>query len=176
MGAELHALRFAGTEIGTTTQANERITGTLSSQLRSALEFIRAQVRVENSREGFERAPTAPVVDNAVWVEALTNALSHRDYRSPSFTRVFVLDDRVEIINPGELLNKLTVDGIRLGGVSQLRNPHIARVLSLTRGRDNAALGVPEIVRRLRDAGLPEPEFDLSQGAFRLVIRTRGNA
>ena len=174
MGAELHAIRFPGIEIGTTTQANDKFTGTLSSQLRSALDFIRAHVRVMTSREGLERAATAPVVDEAVWVEALTNALSHRDYRSPSSTRLFVFDDRVEIINPGELLNRLTVDGIRLGGVSQLRNPHIARVLSLTRGRDNAALGVPEIVRRLRDAGLPEPEFDLSQGAFRLVIRTRG--
>lgn len=172
-GAEIHALRLPGTEIGTTTLANERFGGPLSSQIAHALGFIRAHVLTPSSRESTERAPTGPVVDEAVWVEALTNAVSHRDYRSRISTRLLVLDDRVELINPGDLLNKLTVEGIQKGGVSQLRNPHIARVLSLTRGRDNAALGVPEIMRRVRNAGLPEPEIDVSQGAFRLVVRTR---
>jgi len=172
-GAEIHALRLPGTEIGTTTLASERIAGPLTTQVAQALAFLRSHVLTPTSRESIERTPVGPVVDEAVWVEALTNAVSHRDYRSPSSTRLLVLDDRVELINPGDLLNKLTVEGIQKGGVSQLRNPHIARVLSLSRGRDNAALGVPEIMQRVRNAGLPEPEIDVSQGAFRLIVRTR---
>lgn len=33
--------------------------------------------------------------------EAIINALIHRNYREPADTRVFIFDDRIEIINPG---------------------------------------------------------------------------
>ena len=46
----------------------------------------------------------------------------HRDYFVSATVRVFVLDDRIEIVSPGHLPNNLTVANIRSGN-SNIRNP-----------------------------------------------------
>ena len=74
--------------------------------------------------------------------EAVMNAVCHRDFRAASQVRIFVFDDRIEIVNPGQLLNHLTLDSIRIGGISQRRNPVIASLLARAGGRENIGLGV----------------------------------
>ena len=108
--------------------------------------------------------------------EALNNAVAHRDYRAASQIRVFVFDDRVEIINPGGLLNRLTLDSVRLGGISQRRNPVVASLLARLAKRENLGVGVPEMIRLMSERGLPEPEFELPAGHFRVTLRTRRDA
>ena len=112
-------------------------------------------------------------IPDSVFREALSNALIHRDYRAASQTRVFVFEDRVEVRNPGTLLNRLTIDGIRLGGVTQRRNPHLAAALMRLGRRENVDLGVPDMFRRMKKAGLPEPEIRLDGGDFCLRLRIR---
>lgn len=50
------------------------------------------------------------------------NALVHRDYLVTAPIRLFVFDNRIEIISPGHLPNNLTVEKIRRGN-SSIRNP-----------------------------------------------------
>ena len=52
----------------------------------------------------------------------MVNALVHRDYLIDAPVRIFMFDDRVEIISPGHLPNHLTVAKIRAGN-SVIRNP-----------------------------------------------------
>ena len=119
-------------------------------------------------REGWVLAlPTGPSGR-----EAVVNALCHRDYAATSQTRLYVFDDRVEIVNPGRLLNELTIDGIRLGGVSQRRNPYLSAAVSRIGLAENIGVGVPEMFALVRDAGFPEPEIQVESGQFRLVVRT----
>lgn len=54
--------------------------------------------------------------------ELLVNALVHRDYFILSSIKVFIFDNRIEIISPGKLPNTLTVDHIKMG-TSMPRNP-----------------------------------------------------
>lgn len=54
--------------------------------------------------------------------EALVNALIHRDYGKTSPVRVFVFQNRVEIVSPGALPNHLTVEQIKNGNAVP-RNP-----------------------------------------------------
>ncbi len=54
--------------------------------------------------------------------EAVVNALVHRDYFIDSSIRIFIFDDRVEIISPGKLPNTVTVDNIKQG-IQIARNP-----------------------------------------------------
>ena len=49
----------------------------------------------------------------------------HRDYLIDSQIRIFIYDDRVEIISPGHLPNNLTTEKIKSGNVV-LRNPILA--------------------------------------------------
>ena len=52
----------------------------------------------------------------------LVNALVHRDYLISAPIRLFIFDNRIEIISPGHLPNNLTVEKI-LAGNSNIRNP-----------------------------------------------------
>ena len=50
-----------------------------------------------------------------VYLCITANALVHRDYFKNAPIRLFILDDRIEIISPGALPNSLTVDDIKYG-------------------------------------------------------------
>jgi ATP-dependent DNA helicase RecG len=67
-------------------------------------------------------APGLPEIPEMVFEELLVNALLHRDYLVSAPIRLFVFDNRIEIISPGNLPNNLTVQKIRTGN-SNIRNP-----------------------------------------------------
>ncbi|MBA4057328.1 MAG: ATP-dependent DNA helicase, partial [Marivirga sp.] len=52
----------------------------------------------------------------------IVNSLIHRDYFIKSSIKVFIFDNRIEIISPGKLPNSLTIDKIK-SGTSISRNP-----------------------------------------------------
>jgi ATP-dependent DNA helicase RecG len=122
--------------------------------------------------EGWERRERG--IPPEVLREALLNALAHRDYRMASQTRLLVYEERVEISNPGDLLNRLTLESIRLG-VSQRRNVRIAALLARahTTRRESLGIGVPAMFTLMRERGLPAPEFRIEGGHFRVTLRTR---
>ncbi|OQX20887.1 MAG: hypothetical protein BWK75_04395 [Candidatus Altiarchaeales archaeon A3] len=57
-----------------------------------------------------------------VFEELIVNALIHRNYFIKSSVKVFIFDNRIEIICPGKLPNTLTVEKIKYG-ISVIRNP-----------------------------------------------------
>ena len=63
-----------------------------------------------------------PEIPPAVFEELLVNALIHRDYLVSASIRIFIFDNRIEIVSPGHLPNSLTVEKIRHGN-SVIRNP-----------------------------------------------------
>ncbi len=63
-----------------------------------------------------------PEIPSLVFEELLVNALVHRDYLVSASIRLFIFDNRIEIISPGHLPDNLTVEKIRLGN-SIIRNP-----------------------------------------------------
>jgi len=64
-------------------------------------------------------------IPQIVFEELLVNALIHRDYFISAVIRIFIFDDRIEIISPGHLPNNLTIEKIRTGN-SNIRNPILA--------------------------------------------------
>ena len=67
-------------------------------------------------------APGIPEISPVVFEELLVNALVHRDYLISAPIRLFIFDNRIEIMSPGHLPNNLTVAKIRAGN-SNIRNP-----------------------------------------------------
>jgi ATP-dependent DNA helicase RecG len=67
-------------------------------------------------------APGLPEIPESVFEELLVNALVHRDYLVSAPIRLFVYDNRIEVVSPGHLPNNLTVEKI-LAGNSNIRNP-----------------------------------------------------
>ena len=63
--------------------------------------------------------------------EALINAITHRDYSIEGRgIEIRIFTDRLEILSPGKLLSKLTIEDLKeLKGVHETRNTYLARVL-----------------------------------------------
>ena len=67
-------------------------------------------------------APGLPEIPESVFEELLVNALVHRDYLVSAPVRLFIFDNRIEIVSPGHLPNNLTVEKI-IAGNANIRNP-----------------------------------------------------
>ncbi|MBK8257891.1 MAG: putative DNA binding domain-containing protein [Polyangiaceae bacterium] len=167
--ARITAVRFPGPGISATMQDKKEIAGTVFRQIEAAQRFLQDHVPIRSAIVGFERKDRG--IPEIVLREALHNALAHRDYNAASQVRIFVYSDRVEIINPGLLLNRLTIDSIKLGGITQRRNPAMSALIARNAGSENVGLGMPLMFEQMKAARLPEPEIDLSGGHFRLVLR-----
>ena len=103
---------------------SEDFEGPLSKVFEGALGFVLRSLPKQQQGRGVNELGR-PAVPRVVFEELLVNALIHRDYFIEAPVRLFVFEDRIEIISPGHLPNHLTVEKIRAGN-SILRNPILA--------------------------------------------------
>jgi predicted HTH transcriptional regulator len=101
--------------------------------------------------------------------EAIVNAVAHRDYTSNGSVQVMVFADRVEIWNPGSLPPSLSLAQLRQPHGSIPANPLLAEPLYLAQYIERLGTGTADMIRRCREAGLPEPVFSLDDG-FRIAL------
>ncbi|HOP08517.1 MAG TPA: putative DNA binding domain-containing protein [candidate division Zixibacteria bacterium] len=116
------AIRYPGNKIHATDYLDsEDFSGPLPKLFEGALAFVMRNLHKVQAGRGVN-APGLPEIPEAVFEELLVNALVHRDYLVSAPIRLFVFDNRIEIISPGHLPNNLTVEKIRTGN-SNIRNP-----------------------------------------------------
>lgn len=116
------AIRYPGNMIHVTDYLDtEDFSGPLPKIFEGALAFIMRNLHKVQAGRGVN-APGLAEIPEAVFEELLVNALVHRDYLVSAPIRLFVFDNRIEIISPGHLPNNLTVEKIRTGN-SNIRNP-----------------------------------------------------
>ncbi len=118
------AVTFAGTDIADSYLDSEDFEGSLSAIFQGALSFIMRNLRKIQKHKGVNTTGE-PEIPQIVFEELLVNALIHRDYFVSAPVRLFIFEDRVEIINPGNLPDHLTIEKIRAGNSIQ-RNPILA--------------------------------------------------
>jgi ATP-dependent DNA helicase RecG len=105
-----------------------------------------------------------------VVVEAIVNAIAHRDYASGAAVQVSVFADRIEVSNPGELPAPLTPERLRHPHSSIARNHRICEALFLTRYIEKFGTGTLMMIRESAAHGLPEPQFEQRPGEFVIKI------
>lgn len=116
------AIRYPGNKIHVSDYLDtEDFSGPLPKLFEGALAFVMRNLHKVQAGRGVN-APGLPEIPEAVFEELLVNALVHRDYLVSAPIRLFVFDNRIEIISPGHLPNNLTVEKIRAGN-SNIRNP-----------------------------------------------------
>ncbi len=116
---------FPGTSIAVSSYTDSRdIQGKMADIFQQTLSFIQANLRHVQGEQSVNSLGT-PEIPRIALEELLANALIHRDYFIAAPIRVFVFDDRVEIISPGHLPNHLTIANIKAGN-SNIRNPVLA--------------------------------------------------
>ena len=78
-----------------------------------------------------------------------------------------MFDDRVEVSNPGRLLPIVAKD---FGHKSMTRNPLIFGLFTRMHLVEKVASGIPRMKEAMKEAGLPEPEFN-TNGIFTAVFK-----
>lgn len=120
----IKAVSFLGTKIASNYLDSEDFEGALPDVFLGALTFVMRNLR-KIQKDKNVNSVGEPEIPQIVFEELLVNALIHRDYFISAPVRLFVFDDRVEIINPGNLPDHLTIEKIRAGNSIQ-RNPILA--------------------------------------------------
>ena len=158
-GNEMGALDIAGNRF----LDSKRIEGTLPDMLDGAIAFARTNMRTAtkiDSKTGQRiDVPQYPVI--AVR-EAVLNALVHRDYS-------FHTEGKPEIINPGGLYGRLTVD--QLGQAQpDTRNPALVTAMETLGKTENRYSGIPTIRYTMKESSLPAPLFIDTRGTFKVIL------
>jgi ATP-dependent DNA helicase RecG len=97
-----------------------QLEGNLSELYEKTMSFIIRNLRNIQVEESFNSLGELEI-PKEVFEELVVNSLIHRDYFIRSAIKLFIFDNRIELISPGRLPNKLTVEKIK-SGISVVRN------------------------------------------------------
>jgi len=143
--------------------------GTLEEQFSSAVGFIRRNIRVGYRIEQAGPREEVQEIPEAVFREALLNALTHRDYFADT-EHIFVHmhPGRMVITSPGGLPHGLTIE--ELGTRSVPRNRLIADMFHRMGYVERLGSGIYRMREAMAAAHLPAPAFLPTSDAFLVEI------
>jgi ATP-dependent DNA helicase RecG len=160
--------KFEGNEIGEEFEKKD-LEGNLEEQIKAADTVLNIYLKTRVRIKGFENE-LKPEIPKEVLRELVVNAVAHRDYHMASQIRIFIFDNRIEVISPGKLPNRTTLENIKLGVHSE-RNPLIVSYLAKMGYMTQIGTGIVRIIRLLKAHTGKEPEFEELDHQF--VVRIR---
>lgn len=172
LSSEVRCAHFHGTEVEKPIPSHQTYQGTAFQLVDQAVDFVLGKIdRIIGTRANGPRAPRLYEIPPEVVTEAIVNAVAHRDYADNGSVQVMLFADRLEVRNPGRLPPPLTFDELRGPHRSIPGNPLLARPLYLADYIERMGTGTLDMIRRCVAAGLPEPEFSLTNGFVTTVRR-----
>jgi predicted HTH transcriptional regulator len=166
--ATIQCARFKGTDEREYLDEAE-FGGRLAGQIESSLGFIKRNIQKRMVLNGAKRKEEYEYPLIALR-ELVVNAVCHRDYsRSSAKTRIAIYDDRIEFINPGNLMAGISIESLGQG-VSEIRNPVIAKILKDWGYIEEWGRGISKVIDACREHSLPPPIFREKGLFFEAVI------
>ena len=160
------AVSFVGNELaGTQYRDSQEITGTIPKMFDDVMYFFNRNLHHTQQGQNFNNDGLLEISETALQ-ELVQNALTHRDYSINAPVRVFIFDNRIEIISPGCLPNSLTIENIKLGNAVVRNNLMVSYASKLMYYK---GLG-SGIVRALKLQPNIEFENDKSGELFKVTI------
>lgn len=142
------------------------IQGTIVDQVEEVMAFIKRNTRMAAEIKGLQRAEKWEYPLEGLR-EAVVNAICHRDYASSANVQVRIFDDRLEVWNPGDLPEGMTVDDLRHPHESKPRNKLVANAFFLIKYIEQFGTGIQRILDDCRAQERPEPDFVVEGHTFR---------
>lgn len=147
--------------------------GPIPVAIRDAVHAVMRNLTTARTVNGV-RGEDVPEIPEEVVREAITNAVTHRDYSAfvlGQQVSVDIYPDRIDISNPGGFWGDRSKENVGEGR-SDSRNAALSRLLtdvplpdsSDTVG-ENQGSGVPRMINAMRESGLPEPDYSASTTA-----------
>ena len=173
-GAYLQFLRINGTELADDITDNDELRGSIPNVLRRVAEKLRAHNRIAIDIESAPVEMQSALYPFQAIEQIVYNAIMHRTYEvTNSPVRAYWFNDRIEIISPGGPYGDINAANFGQPGLTAYRNPNLADAMRSMGFVQRFGAGIPIAQRRLRDAGHPDPEFELPDNFVRAVIRTK---
>ena len=161
------AVSFFGNELaGTQYRDTKEIIGNMPQIYEKSMSFLKSNLHnIQEKGASFNTLGKLEIAEE-VLEEVLQNALVHRDLLRSAPIRIFIFDNRVEIISPGALAGGLTEEDIRSGKTYQ-RNPYMATFATNALHYRGIGSGIVRIL-----AEYPEIEIvnDVSGKEFKMII------
>ncbi|HUM78334.1 MAG TPA: DUF4062 domain-containing protein, partial [Methanoculleus sp.] len=171
ISSEIKCAHFHGTEVAKPIPSYQVYKGTVFDLVDAAVDFVLGKIALSvGTREAGPQAPVRYEIPKEVVAEAIVNAVVHRDYTSNGSVQVMLFVDRLEVWNPGALPPSLTLEKLRQAHGSVPKNPLLAEPMYLAGYIERMGTGTRDMIHRCIEAGLPEPEFAVSDG-FQTIIR-----
>ena len=151
----IKAVLFPGNSPAVSEYKDSRdISGNISKIFEAARSFLINNLRWIQKEQHFNTTGILEIPQIAL-EEALINAIVHRNYFISSNIRIFIFDNRVEIISPGALPNTVNVESIKMG-IHIERNPILVSMLKDIEGIPYRGIGtgIRRIMRECENAGI----------------------
>lgn len=163
----VQCISFVGNTIGATKYRDSEppFEGPLSVLYEKTMSFVQRNLKKVQVKKSFNSVGELEIPREAL-EELIVNSLIHRDYFIRSTIKVFIFDDRIEIISPGKLPNSLTVDKIK-SGTSISRNPFLFSNARYLLPYVGIGSGVPRAIE-----SYPKIDFvnDIDKEVFTVII------
>ena len=173
--SEVKCAHFHGVEVAKPIPSYQVYKGTVFDLVDQAVDFVLSKINLwVGTRQAGSQVPVEYEIPREVVTEAIVNAVAHRDYTSNGSVQVMLFADRLEIWNPGALPPSLTLETLRQPHGSMPANPLLAEPMYLTRYIERMGTGIRDMIEKCREAGLPEPEFTVSDGFTVRIMRKAG--
>ncbi|RKU22059.1 hypothetical protein C6500_05130 [Candidatus Poribacteria bacterium] len=155
--AQLRVVRFKGISVTHPVINRLDCSGSLWEMVDAAEEFIRKNIRLLSLRtsRSFQRDDKFEYPLEALR-EAIINALIHRNYQKHSDVRVFIFDNRVEIINPGTFPEGVSPDA----PVHEPVNPILSQFMYDVGFIERYGSGIRMMKRLSTEWGNREPRYE----------------
>ena len=173
--ARIRVIKFEGIEMQTGADLNivkdKTFAMPLYKQIKETQRFVDTQLREFTHLGTDGEFVTVPEYPKFAWEEGITNAITHRNYAiSGEHTKIFIYDDRMEILSPGDLPGIVTINNIKEKRYA--RNPIISRTLTELGVVRELNEGVSRIYREMSDLFLEDPIYIEDKGSsLKLVLK-----
>lgn len=160
------AVSFFGNSIGGTEyRSSQDIEGTIPQIFEEAMRFFTTNLHHVQAGQNFNSVGKLEISQIAL-EELLQNALIHRDYSKNSPVKIFIFDNRIEIVSPGALPNSLTIENIKMGSAVVRNNLLVSYCAKMM---DYRGIG-SGITRALDDQPNIELINDVDGEQFKVII------
>ena len=166
------AVSFFGNELaGTQYRDTKEIVGNMPQIYEKSMSFLKSNLHNIQEKGASFNSLGKLEISEEVLEEVLQNALVHRDLLRSAPIRIFIFDNRVEIISPGALAGGLTEEDIRNGKTYQ-RNPYMATFATNALHYRGIGSGIVRIL-----AEYPEIEIinDVNGKEFKVIVWRKEN-
>lgn len=170
--SEVRCARFKGVDVTDSFIDMKVLGGSIDEQIDQAEKFV-----LNNIKKSAWIVP-GKIPREEIWEyppeairEAITNAVTHRDYQSTANVQIRIFDNRIEIWNPGGLPEGLSVKKIKGKHESKPRNPLIAKMSFMIKYIEQWGTGINKMIQQCKKERFPEPQFEDTKSSFIVTFR-----